>query len=1237
MKLHAIKNGEIEMRKAIAIWLCALMLMGSVFIGTNLFDNSSANISILPGMTSDPTLNGQWNFNEGTGLSANDASGNGNTGTLVNSPSWTADGLTHGAIHLDGVDDIINCGAGASLDPTAAATIEAWVKFDILPTTAGRIFHIAGRSGASTDLDLLATNVNNRFRFYIEAGKYAESSTVIQVGVWYHVVGTYAANNYVRISVNGMQEQNTPISVTRGNNPNDFTIGGSAYWGDRRFQGTIDEVGVWSRAFSASEILASYNTAWQNYLYNETLKGHWNLDEATGQYAIDSSGNDNNGTLMPFYPGNAPTRTNGISGNALEFDGVDDYVGCGSNASLRPTTEITVSAWVNIDTFGNYECIVANGWDTGTTESGYFLTAFSPNLIRFYITTNTMGLVYVSVTTTADSWHHVVGTYDGANLKLYIDGTEKSSLAVNGNIDWSPIPYELYIGRYLDDNELYNFDGTIDEVSVWSRALNVTDIDNLYHAVGPVQNIDTGKNFTTIQAAINEADTLNGHTITVAAGTYYEHVTVNKQLTLNGAGQDVSIINGSGTGTVINITANWVNVTGFKVTGSGGSSADAGIKLNMVVNCNIENNTASNNWNGLHLSSSNGNILKNNNFRLNTWRGIDFQGSSNNFLINNNCTANYMGLYLYSSSNNIIRGNNYSSNSYCGIYTHSSTDNLIDNNQLNFQGLGIYMYEASNDNTIRNNSCSFTQYGLFMYTSTGNTFDNNSCSNGWFGVSIDHCTGNTFTNNTANFNDYHGFDIQSSSTNIIANNTICSNVQNGIYLFASNSNIIYHNNFIDNLYQATDNGANAWNLPYPGGGNYWSDYVGVDAFSGAAQDIPGSDGFGDAPKTFTASQDNFPLMFQSVWWTEKAPVITLVSPANNSVVKASTILNFYVWDENFNLDQATYSVNSGSGTAFGLKYDIDTTGWSDGDYSVEINADDKLGNAAYRQYNFRVDSTNPVFTTEFSMSNDVGADGFTDNGDTLTIWVNVTDANENASTIPAINVDETDFLDQPVANLAYQGIGVWTCQYTIQAGGFNISDIEVSFADLAGNLVSTPDIITFSIHGQNTMNFIYGWNLISFPMDEPTMNGKIIRRASDLANQTSPLMISKWNPLTQSYINYIPGFHLPTDVQNFAIGPDDAVFIFTSTAKSLSASGFKSPGQRSVNLRPGWNLVGYHDTVKGDVETDWASQVSCGALDDICYLDGTTFRHYIFTGTVMELNPGRGYFVWSDSATTLNY
>jgi hypothetical protein len=77
------------------------------------------------------------------------------------------------------------------------------------------------------------------------------------------------------------------------------------------------------------------------------LVGEWHLDEGFGQYANDTSGNGNNGTLMPSYPGNAPNWTApGVLGNALEFDGLDDFVSVPDDASLNITDEITIAAWM---------------------------------------------------------------------------------------------------------------------------------------------------------------------------------------------------------------------------------------------------------------------------------------------------------------------------------------------------------------------------------------------------------------------------------------------------------------------------------------------------------------------------------------------------------------------------------------------------------------------------------------------------------------------------------------------------------------------------------------------------------------------------------------------------------------------------------------------------------------------------------------------------------------------------
>ena len=84
----------------------------------------------------------------------------------------------------------------------------------------------------------------------------------------------------------------------------------------------------------------------------------------------------------------------------------------------------------------------------------------------------------------------------------------------------------------------------------------------------------------------------------------------------------------------------------------------------------------------------------------------------------------------------------------------------------------------------------------------------------------------------------------------------------GLKLLYASSNLIASNDFIDNAvqvdehYTSTDN---AWNDDYPTGGNYWSDYIGVDLYSGPNQDLPGSDGIGDTPYTIGVF-DQYPLM-----------------------------------------------------------------------------------------------------------------------------------------------------------------------------------------------------------------------------------------------------------------------------------------------------------------------------------------------------------------------------------------
>ena len=326
-----------------------------------------------------------------------------------------------------------------------------------------------------------------------------------------------------------------------------------------------------------------------------------------------------------------------------------------------------------------------------------------------------------------------------------------------------------------------------------------------------VHNLDTGLDYTNIQAAIDAVETLDGHTILVDAGVYYEHVVVNKSISLVGQDRSTTIIDGGGTGTVVNITKNNVNVTGFTIQDSGGFP-EAGIYLDNANHCSISgNNIANNEW-GIRFVGSSDNAITMNNVINNQFGGIYLVGSSNNTIIINDITNNgpdnqWGGIYLVDSSNNAITMNNITNN-YCGIVLYGSSENTITMNNVSANNYG----------------------GIYLSVSLANAI--------------------TMNDITSNHN-YPGIWLSSSSNNIISGNNITAN-NYGIYFWHSSNNRLYHNNFVDNSAQHYVEGSfnNSWDDGVEG--NYWSNYNGTDG---------DHDGIGDSWHEIDENNtDRYPLM-----------------------------------------------------------------------------------------------------------------------------------------------------------------------------------------------------------------------------------------------------------------------------------------------------------------------------------------------------------------------------------------
>ena len=351
----------------------------------------------------------------------------------------------------------------------------------------------------------------------------------------------------------------------------------------------------------------------------------------------------------------------------------------------------------------------------------------------------------------------------------------------------------------------------------------------------------------------------------------------------------------------------------------------------------VENN----NGFGVTFESSNGNVVQNCTVRNNGGRGISFEQSDYNLIercvINNNggyglwfgqsdnnqvenCVVNpnhSTGVYAGYSENIVIAGTRIDegwARGSKGIWLYRTMSLSIENCEVfntGHDGTGIYCYIGQNT-TISNCTVENHVVGVFFYagparienTLVKNTYhgirpiwgsgfliENCTSEGNQIGISTDHMLDSTVSGCILR-NNYWGISLGDESGHNRIRNCLIENNGVGIRIHGSRWNRIYHNNFINNPTQAQDWGHNnRWDSGYPAGGNYWSDYTGVDNFKGENQDIPGPDGIGDTPYPILGAEDRYPLMAPVVDGLVTRPPIHIVGDENftplNGVVSGS--------------------------------------------------------------------------------------------------------------------------------------------------------------------------------------------------------------------------------------------------------------------------------------------------------------------------------------------------------------
>ena len=278
-----------------------------------------------------------------------------------------------------------------------------------------------------------------------------------------------------------------------------------------------------SFTYKASDGQADSNTATVSITVtpaggDPSLVGHWTMDETSGTTAHDTGAAPANDATTVA----GPTFGAGKIGNALTLNGSTQYATAPDEASLDITGAITMAAWIKPESTGT-EGIVKKGVTGGS--AGYELSLGSSG--KVFVRFNGQAAYRVdsatSYPTDGNTWVHVAGTYDGTTVKLYYNGVSENPKAASFGLLSNTYPLSIGVNGDLTQ---YFFDGAIDDVRVYNRALSDTEIAALA-AAAPVNHVpvagddgyttaqDTAKTVAAPGVLGNDTDA-DGDTLTAA-------------------------------------------------------------------------------------------------------------------------------------------------------------------------------------------------------------------------------------------------------------------------------------------------------------------------------------------------------------------------------------------------------------------------------------------------------------------------------------------------------------------------------------------------------------------------------------------------------------------------------------------------------------------------------------------------------------------------------------------------
>ena len=405
-----------------------------------------------------------------SGTSWYDLSGSGNTGTLVNGPTFN----TNGWINFDGVDDRVTLGYSPTLINTSI-TQEAWVNATSFIYGWHGIISNMPEWGTGFSLQIGTTQ---RIAAMV-SGVYLTTSWTPKTNTWYHIVATHRSSDTLNsLYVNGVLENTTTRSISYTTSAQ-TTIGVFYTSNSLHFLGNMTNVRSYNRALSQSEVL-------QNYYGGSIVTSGLTLAVDAGNLVSFQNGSGSTFSLVGSYTG---TLTNGVSyttgnGGGWSFDGTNDYITLGTQNFI--SSDFTLNIWFNTSTNSVKEHYL---FSFGYNNTNSLVIAIDTQVVSGFASMsayyNVGGVVTGRLITSSNfpntNTIHFSFTRNSGINTCYINGVPQTSRIFTESVSFGSFVYDIGWATQRNKSTAY-FQGNIYTTYIYNRALSAAEVAQNFNA-----------------------------------------------------------------------------------------------------------------------------------------------------------------------------------------------------------------------------------------------------------------------------------------------------------------------------------------------------------------------------------------------------------------------------------------------------------------------------------------------------------------------------------------------------------------------------------------------------------------------------------------------------------------------------------------------------------------------------------------------------------------------------------